>query len=204
MDRQYLLSFDVAYPARHKRWLLFFRGLLIIPHIIALWFLAMAMNILTFLAWFAILFTGRYPEGLWSFNMSVVRWAARVQVYVTGLRDDYPPFGDESYPITFALHRPQRQSRLLIFFRPLLVIPHYFCLMFVFLAAYIVYFVAWLSVLVLGRMPRGMFNFLVGTFRWTFRVQVYYLMLTDTYPPFSHGGGQASVAAGGTPVFANA
>ena len=77
MDRPDLLQFDVAYPARLKRWLIFFRGLFIIPHSIVLWFLSFAISIVTFFAWWAILFTGRYPEGRWSFSMSVMRWSAR-------------------------------------------------------------------------------------------------------------------------------
>jgi hypothetical protein len=201
MDRPDLLEFDVAYPSRLKRWLIFFRGLLIIPHTFVLYLLAMALGIVTFFAWWAILFTGRYPEGMWSFSMSVMRWNARVQTYLIGLRDDYPPFGDQPYPMTFSLAYPQRQARWLLFLRPFLIIPHYFCLMFVGFAAGIVAIVAWLAVLFLGRMPEGMFSFLVGTYRWSYRVTVYMYMLTDAYPPFSLGETPA-VSASGSPAFA--
>ena len=189
MDRHDLLQFDVAYPARLTRWLIFFRGPFIIPHSFVLSFLFMALNVVTFVAWWAILFTGRYPEGMRSFAMSVMRWSARVQVYSMGLRDEYPPFGDGPYPMTFAQQRPSRQSRLLLFARPFMLIPHYICLMVVGLAASVVALAAWIAVLFTGRMPRGMFTFITGTLRWIFRVALYQLMLTDANPPFSLDNG---------------
>lgn len=201
MDRPDLLQFDVAYPARHKRWLLFLRGLLILPHSIILSFLLFAVSIVTFFAWWAILFTGRYPEGMWSFSMSVMRWSARVQAYTMNLRDDYPPFGDGPYPMTFAQVRPARQSRLLLFARPFMLLPHYVCLLFVVFAASLVGLVAWFAVLILGRMPRGMFTFITGTLRWIYRVYLYQLMLTDAYPPFSMDN-DAPVMDTSAPAFA--
>lgn len=203
MERHGLLEFEVAYPPRHKRWLLFLRGILIFPHAIILGFLGMALGIVSFLAWWAILITRRYPEGLWSFSMSVMRWSARVQAYSIGLRDEYPPFGDGAYPIVFQLAYPQRQARWLLFVRPFMLLPHYFCLYFVMMAAGLVYVVAWLAVLVLGHMPRGMFSFLVGVYRWAFRVYLYQLMLTDAYPPFTLGNPPA-MPVQEAPVFAAA
>jgi hypothetical protein len=198
MHRHDLLQFDVAHAARQKRWLLFLRTILAFPHSIILWFLTFGLSIVSFIAWWAILFTGRYPEGLWNFSMSVMRWNARVQVYVMSLRDEYPPFGEGPYPMTFELAYPERQSRLLLFLRPFMLIPHYVCLIFVGFAAGIVYLVAWFAVLFLGRMPEGMFSFLVGTYRWMYRVYVYQLMLTDAYPPFSLDEGQ--MASGTSPA----
>jgi hypothetical protein len=126
---------------------------------------------------------------MWTFSMSVMRWSARVQVYSMGLRDEYPPFGDGPFPMTFAQARPMRQSRLLLFARPFMLIPHYVCLMFMIVAASVVALVAWIAVLFLGRMPQGMFTFITGTLRWIFRVSLYQLMLTDAYPPFSLDNG---------------
>lgn len=204
MDRHDLLQFDVAYPARLKRWLIFFRGLFLIPHSFVLSFLFLALNVVTFVAWWAILFTGRYPEGMWSFSMSIMRWSARVQIYSMNLRDEYPPFGDADYPMTFAQSRPARQSRLLLFARPFMLIPHYICLMVVGLAASVVALVALVAVLVLGRMPRGMFTFISGTLRWIFRVSLYQLMLTDAYPPFSMDNETPVMDAPATAFAANA
>jgi uncharacterized protein DUF4389 len=74
------------------------RLLLAIPHIIALWFLTIAWGITTVIAWFAILFTGRYPAGLYHFALGVFRWSVRVEAYLLLLRDEYPPFAlDEDF-----------------------------------------------------------------------------------------------------------
>jgi hypothetical protein len=174
---------------------------MIFPHTINLAFLGVALGVVSFVAWWAILFTGRYPEGMCSFSMSIMRWNARVQAYILGLRDEYPPFGDEPYPITFALAHPHRQARWLLFLRPFLIVPHFFCLWVIGMVAGIVSFIAWFCVLFLGRMPEGMFSFLVGTQRWAYRVQLYILMLTDAYPPFSTGqGSTAYVEAPGIAV----
>lgn len=201
MERDDLLQFDVAYPGRLRRWLIFVRGLFIIPHSIILYFLTFAVSVVTFVAWFAILFTGHYPAGMWAFSMSVMAWAARVQVYVMGLRDEYPPFGEGPYPVQFVQGRAARQSRWLLFARPFMLLPHYVCLMFIGTAAGIVALVAWIAVLFTGRMPRGMFGFITGTLRWAFRVQLYQLMLTDAYPPFSLDG-DAPVRDTAAPAFA--
>ena len=69
-----------------------FRIILALPHIVALWFLGLAWCVTSFVAWFAILFTGKYPEGLYKFALGVFRWSVRVEAYLLLLRDEYPPF----------------------------------------------------------------------------------------------------------------
>lgn len=122
-----LLQFDVAYPERLSRLLIFVKWLLVIPHAVVVGVLGWAASIVTFIAWFAILFTGRYPASLWSFSARVLAWNARVAAYYGLMRDEYPPFslGAPDYPVRFELYRPERQSRLLLFVKWLLVIPHY-------------------------------------------------------------------------------
>ncbi|HUG63454.1 MAG TPA: DUF4389 domain-containing protein, partial [Methylomirabilota bacterium] len=74
MDQQGILHFDVPYPERLSRLLIFVKWLLIIPHAIVLYLLYFAFSITTFISWFAILITGRYPRGLWDFAMMTLRW----------------------------------------------------------------------------------------------------------------------------------
>jgi hypothetical protein len=69
-----------------------FRIFLAIPHLIAIWALGIAWGVTTIVAWFAILLTGRYPEGLYRFGVGVFQWSMRVDVYLLLLRDEYPPF----------------------------------------------------------------------------------------------------------------
>lgn len=188
MDAQPLLQYDVAYPARLSRLLIFVKWLLIIPQLVVLSFVVLGLMVTTFIAWWAILFTGRYPRGLFNFAMMTLRWMARVNVYYYFQRDEYPPFGDGAYPVQFDLAYPNRLSRILIFVKWLLIIPHWIVLYLLGIVAYIVYFVSWWAILFLGRYPEGMFDFMVGYQRWTYRVMTYALLLTDAYPPFTLSG----------------
>jgi hypothetical protein len=180
-----VLLFDVAYPDRLSRLLIFVKWLLLIPHFIVLYFLEIIASIVTFIAWFAILFTGRYPRGMWDFAVKVQIWIANVSSYFLLLRDEYPPFGDSAYPVQFDLVYPERFSRGLIFIKWLLIIPHLFLLAFLGIAAYVVFILAWFAILFTGHYPRGMFNFMVGMQRWGLRANLYGNLLTDRYPPFS-------------------
>lgn len=178
-------QYDVEYPQRLSRLLLFLKWLLVIPHVFVLYFMFLAQGVVTFIAWWAILFLGRYPRGLWNFSMMVTRWSLNVNAYYLLQRDEYPPFGEGSYPVTLEVAYPARQSRLLIFVKWILVIPHIFVFWFLALAYGIVLFIAWFAILLLGRFPRGMFDFVVGVQRWAVRIQLYLNLLTDRYPPFS-------------------
>ena len=143
------------------------------------------MGVVTFIAWFAILFTGAYPRGMWDFALMVQRWQTRVTVYTYLMRDEYPPFGDEPYPVRFELAYPERLSRGLIFIKWLLIIPHVFCLAFLGFVAGLSLIIAWFAILITGNYPRGIFEFVVGVLRWGVRVNLYASLMTDVYPPFS-------------------
>lgn len=196
------LHFDIPYPNRLSRLLIFVKWLLFIPHLIALYFVNIAFSVVTLIAWFAILFTGRYPRGLWDFSMMVLRWHANVLAYMAFQRDEYPSFGGEDYPVRFNMEYPTRLSRWKIFVKWLLVLPHFVVLSFLFIAWYLVTFVAWFAILVTGRYPHGMFDFSTGVQRWMHRVNVYYWLLTDAYPPFSIGRSPEGV--GGSEALATA
>jgi hypothetical protein len=180
-----VLEFDVAYPERLSRGLIFIKWLLAIPHFVILYFLGIAFAVVTFIAWFAILFTGSYPRGMWDFALMVQRWQTRVTVYTYLMRDEYPPFGDEPYPVRYELVYPQRLSRGLIFIKWLMIIPHVICLAVLGFVAGLALMVAWFAILFTGNYPRGIFDFLVGVLRWNVRVNLYGALMTDVYPPFS-------------------
>ena len=189
MDQPGVLHFNVPYPERLSRLLIFVKWFLAIPHYVVLYVLLFALGITSIIAWFAILFLGYYPRGLWDFAMMVFRWSANITAYVVLLRDEYPPFSgnDGDYPVRFQMAYPERLSRLLIFVKWLLIIPHLFVLYFLGIAAAVVWVVSWFAILFTGNVPRGMFDFLVGVLRWNYRVTVYHSLLTDAYPPFSLG-----------------
>jgi hypothetical protein len=181
------LLYDVAFPDRLSRGLIFVKWLLAIPHFVVLWFLGIALAAVTFIAWFAILFTGRYPRGMWDFAMMTLRWTARVHAYTGLMRDEYPPFGDEAYPIRFAAIYPEQLSRWKIFVKWLLIIPHLIIVYLLNILWSIVTFIAWFAILFTGTYPRGLFDLAVGCLRWNYRVTLYVLLLSDVYPPFEMG-----------------
>jgi uncharacterized protein DUF4389 len=186
---EYPASFDVEYPERLSRWKIFVKWLLAIPHFIIVSLLLTVNSVLILIAFFAILFTKKWPRGLFDFSLQIQRWTANVIVYAISLqRDEYPPFsGDRGqYPVTLDVEYREDLSRWMIFVKWLLVIPHLIVLTFVMLAAYVVVFIAFFAILFTGRYPRGMFDFVVGTGRWTMRVNAYaQWLMTDRYPPFS-------------------
>jgi len=92
-EGEYPISFDVRYPDKLNRWkVAIWKIITSIPHIIILFFLYLALFVVVVIAWFAILFTGRYPQGLHTFVAGVFRWSLRVEAYVISLTDEYPPF----------------------------------------------------------------------------------------------------------------
>jgi hypothetical protein len=184
----YPLRFDVEYPDRLSRWKIFVKGLLAFPHILIVGALGTVAYVMIVIAWFAILFTGRYPQGLFNFVVGVYRWNANVSAYTSLLRDEYPPFTMEAghYPVTFEVDYPERLSRWLIFVKWLLAIPNVIVLMVLGLAYYVTLIIAWFAILFTGRYPSGLFGFGVGVQRWSLRVSAYAVYLfTDKYPPFS-------------------
>lgn len=183
----YPVRLDVAYPENLSRLLIFVKWLLAIPHFLILYLLGSLSNIITVIAFFAILFTKRYPKGLFDINVGIFRWQANVGAYLGLLRDEYPPFSWEAgqYPVEFSVEYPQELSRWLIFVKWLLVIPHLIVLVVLLVVAVLAWIVGWFAILFTGKMPRGIFDFLVGVGRWSNRVTVYYNLMRDEYPPFS-------------------
>jgi hypothetical protein len=189
---------------------------LAIPHYIVLFFLWIAFFFVTVIAFFTILFTGRYPRSLFDFNVGVMRWNWRVSYYAhTALGTDrYPPFTLEDvpdYPARFDVAYPERLSRGLVLVKWwLLAIPQYVVVgMFVgdwswgygdrWYGGGLIPFLSLVAVIILAataRYPVRLFDFLIGLARWVARVGAYAALMTDEYPPFRLDmGGQASPLA---------
>jgi hypothetical protein len=173
------------------RWLWLVKWLLIIPHIIVLWALGIAAGVVWIIAWFAILFTAKYPKGLFDFMLGVLRWSWRVGFYSYDSMgtDKYPPFSlqpDPDYPADLDVAYPERLSRGLIFVKWwLLAIPHYVILYFLQIAAGILAIVIGFILLFTGKYPNDLFKFMIGVNRWSYRVSAYVYLMRDEYPPFS-------------------
>ncbi|MBI5287701.1 MAG: DUF4389 domain-containing protein [Chloroflexi bacterium] len=181
------VRFDVAYPVRLSRLSSFFRLILVIPQLIVTYLLFIPLEILTVIAWFGILFTGRYPKAFFDFNAGVLRWMANVFAYAALLRDEYPPFSWElgEYALSLDIPRAERQSRFRLFVRFITVIPNYIVFYFVQLAFFFITFIAWWAILFTGSYPRGLHKFAAGVMRWYLRQFAYMALLRDEYPPYS-------------------
>ncbi len=197
-----------------SRWLWLVKWLLAIPHFIVLFFLVIAFVVLTVVAFFAILFTGRYPRSIFNFNVGVLRWGWRVAFYTYEAlgTDRYPPFTLASvpdYPATVDVEYPEQLSRGLVLVKWwLLAIPHYL-LLGVFLGGGwsawgedwgddrgtggwgggpglvpLLVLFAAVALLFTARYPRTIFDFVMGLNRWVLRVVAYAALMTDVYPPF--------------------
>jgi hypothetical protein len=183
----YPIRYDVAYPEHLSRWLIFVKWLLALPHYIIVYFLALAWELVTFIAFFAILFTRKYPEGLFKFSVGVQRWSVNVNAYVGLRRDEYPPFSMDAgkYPVTYEVDYPGEMSRWLIFVKWLLIIPNVIVLLLFAIVALVLSIVAFFAILFTGKFPRSLFDFIVGVSRWSERASGYASFFTDKYPPFS-------------------
>lgn len=188
----YPVQLDLEAPLEVARWRPLVHWLLAIPHIVVLYVLGIVLAVLVFVSWFAILFTGNVPRGIFDFMAMIYRYQWRANSYMLFLREPYPPFdftasSDDpgTDPARLSIAYPERLSRLLIFVKWLAVIPHLIVLLFIGIAAFLVVVVGFFAVLFTGRWPEGMRNFLIGATRWGVRVSAYAYLMTDVYPPFS-------------------
>jgi hypothetical protein len=131
-----------------------------------------------------VVFRGRYPRWWYEFNVELLRFQNRVGVYLA-LMDDRYPSTEEQQSVRLDVPYPTGLNRLLPLVKWLLAIPHYVVLAALYAGALVAIIAAWFAVLVTGRFPHGLFDYLVGVGRWTNRVTAYaFLLVTDEYPPF--------------------
>ena len=203
-----------------SRWKWLVKWFLAIPHFVVLAVLWVGFVVLTFVAFFAILFTGRYPRSVFEFNVGVLRWTWRVAYYATSVlgTDLYPPFtlNAVEYPASLDVAYPEHLSRGLVLVKSwLLAIPHLLIVgaltagwstggtgdgaRFVLSGGMLglAVMIAVIILLVTGRYPVGLYDLIMGGMRWTYRVIAYVALMTDEYPPFrlDQGGSEPSVAS---------
>jgi hypothetical protein len=193
----YPVHYEADYQAEQNRATTFFRIILAIPWIIVAYVYEIAAFFTQVVAWFALLFTGRYPEGLYNLNAGFVRYRVRVLAWLYLQTDEWPPFGisdDPSYPIRVNVGpREERQSRLKVFFRIILALP---MLLLLYAIGYIHTFLgllAWLTIVFRGYLPEGANNAMTYCNAFYTRLYGYLAFLTDVYPPV---GEEKSLSAG--------
>ncbi|WP_426513038.1 DUF4389 domain-containing protein [Dactylosporangium sp. McL0621] len=209
----YPVRVDASPDPSASRWLWLVKWLLLIPHFVVLAFLWLAFCAVSVVAFFAILFTARYPRALFTFNVGVLRWSWRVSYYGYSAlgTDRYPPFSlteVPDYPAQLHVPYPERLSRGLVLVKWwLLALPHYIVLS-IFVGGGLwatsrgttgsgwdngwgdgglvglLVLIAAIVLLFTGHYPGSLYRFILGMDRWALRVAAYAALMTDAYPPF--------------------
>ena len=191
MDYPVSLEFDG--PPEIARWRPLVHWLLDVPHLVIANVLSNLGGVIAIISWFAIVFTGRLPEGLANLQCLVVRYQARAYSYLVWLREPYPAFDFSTTPADPGGDplrvdiRPQLESRnrLTVGLRLFWLLPAALYAMVIGIGAFFVTFAAFFAVLFTGRWPEGMRQFVIGALRVSVRVNSYAYLLVDDYPPFA-------------------
>jgi hypothetical protein len=224
----YPVRVDASPAPSASRGLWLAKWLLLIPHYVVLFFLWVAFLVVSVIAFFAILITGRYPRPLFDFNVGVLRWSWRVHYYGYGAlgTDRYPPFTlaeVPDYPAHLDVAYPERLSRGLVLVKWwLLALPHYIVLSILvggglYLGSRsttdsgwnsgwgagglvgLLVLIAAIVLLFTARYPKPLYDLVLGMDRWSLRVAAYAALMTDRYPPFRLD--QGGTDPGSTPAY---
>ena len=184
-SQAYAARLDIEFQDRLNRLTTFFRPILVIPIAIILSLLSNGLALATLLM---LVFRVKYPRWWFDFARELARLNMRVGAYAALLTDRYPSTTKDQ-AVSLDIDYPDVDkdlSRWLPLVKWFLAIPHYVVLAILWFFAFFAIIIAWFAILITGRYPKGLFDFVVGVLRWTVRVQAYmYLLVTDTYPPFS-------------------
>jgi Domain of unknown function (DUF4389) len=184
----YPVTFQMDYAQRRSRLTTFFRYILAIPHFVFAILYAIAFYVVYIIAWFALLFTARWPGSLYGFMSGFLRYITRLSAYLYLGVDQYPPFSgaeDDSYPVRVHIAPPlDHYSRLKVFFRAIyailaMVIRYALGIVISFVA-----FLSWFAIVITGRQPASLQNALNFSLAYTTRADALLFLITETYPPF--------------------
>ena len=180
------ITYDADYEVERNRLTTFFRLLIVIPWAIWASIYGIAAFVVVIIAWFAMMFTKRFPEGMYSFVAGYLRLQGRVHGYAALLTDELPSFSgkpDDTYPVRVDVGPPQpeyRRSRT--FFKYLVYFPQY---LFTFALAYLLQFAAlisWFRIMVTGKQSVTMHDALLASTAYLYRSAGFLLLLTEAHP----------------------
>jgi hypothetical protein len=176
----------------------FFRYIVAIPWMIVAYIYGIVAEIAAIIAWFAIVFTGKYPEGLYNFNAGYLRMSSRTNSFLNLLTDEFPPFGGEEapdYPVRIGVPAPlDAYSRLKTGLRLIIGIPVMLLAIVQAIILYVCALIAWFVILFTGKLGEGLFNPMRSAMAYLVRTSGYFLLITEEYPPFSYEEGGTAPA----------
>ncbi|MFD8782819.1 DUF4389 domain-containing protein [Kitasatospora sp. NPDC059599] len=183
VSREWLPVLDMPAAAAQNRWTVLLRALLLIPQFVVVWALSVVAFFVTVIGWFGALVLGRLPGFVVDYLTAFVPYETRVTAYLMLTVDRYPPFAFHApdYPVQVGL-RPGELNRLAVLFRIILVIPASIVQGLLYAGWWMVAFVVWVVVLVLGRMPQPLYEATTAILRYRLRYDAYLVMLSSAYP----------------------
>jgi len=168
----------------------FFRIIVSLPWYIVASIYGWVAEIAAIIAWFAIVFTGRYPEGIYNFNAGYLRMYSRTYSFMHLMTDEWPPFGGEEapgYPIRIGIAPPlDTYSRLKTGLRLIIGIPVMLLAIVQAVILWVCALIAWFAILFTGKLAEGLFSPMRAALAYLTRATGYFLLLTEDYPPFSY------------------
>jgi hypothetical protein len=175
----------IDFPQRHSRLTTLFRLILAIPLMIFGYVYEIVAFLATIIAWFSLVITARYPAGLYRFVAGYARFYTRFAAYLLLAVDTYPPFsGGEylEYPVQVTIPvRKQKYSRLKALFRIIYIIPAYIVVLVLGIVLELLVFLAWFIIVISGRLPRFIENYMRFAFGWVLKFLALYLLLIENY-----------------------
>ena len=196
----YPVTYEADNPGEGRnRLTTFFRYIVAIPWLIVVGLYGFVASIAVIVAWFALVFTGQYPEGIYNFVAGYVRLHARVNAFIHLATDEWPPFDgndNPSYPVRAGIPPPKPEySRVKAGFRLIIGIPVILLAYVQTLIAYVIAIIAWFAILFTGRLSDGLFDPLRSALAYVTRATAYFALLTEDYPPFTLEQGSGSAAS---------
>jgi hypothetical protein len=188
----YPVGYESDFVEQRSRLTTFFRIILAIPHFIVMYVMYIALGFGMVFAWFAIMFTAKYPEGLYTFNARIIQYMTRVTSYASLAADPFPGFGlgnEDGYPVQLPIAPPkERYSRMKAFFRFLIGIPVLLIQYALQVVLQIAAIISWFCIVITGKQNSGLQSALDLGVAYNARAQAYFALLTEDWPPFSPAG----------------
>jgi len=193
------IAYDVTYEEERNRLTVAFRFLLAIPHLIVAQAWGYLTQVLAVVQWFIVLFTGNRNEGIWNMQQSWLGYYARVMGYSNILYDEFPAFGTApgTVPVHSSITFEEPANRLTNALRLIWVLPAMIIGAVVMIGGFFVGVVAWFAILITGKHPRGMWEFMVKVVHYVLQLEAYVYLMTDEYPKF---GGPTSAMSLASPT----
>jgi hypothetical protein len=195
----YPVTFDMDFVERRSRLTTFFRWILAIPHLLFACAYSLAFYVVYIIAWFALMFTARWPAGLYEFAGGFLRYITRLGAYLYLGVDRYPPFTgaeDDSYPVRVHIAPAQdRYSRVKVFFRLFYAIVAIVIRYALGIVLAFVLVLSWFAIVITGRQPASLQDALSFALSYTTRADALIFLITETYPPLSDSDVPSAQAA---------